>query len=80
MTGTQEIKQRRETMSKQKSVKERFYFSYSKKESDYLKKKGLFYITKAIHPQSNVCFTMYDRDERLLNVLKEYRDMSQDEN
>lgn len=60
-------------MSNNASIKERFYFSYSKKESDFLKGKGLFYITKAIHPQSGVCFTMYDRDGFLLDALKEYR-------
>ncbi|MED4354471.1 hypothetical protein P9265_19530 [Schinkia azotoformans] len=53
-------------------VKERFYFSYSKIESDFLKEKGLFYITKAIHPSSKVCFTMWDRYEKLLESLKEF--------
>lgn len=61
------------SMSNNTSIKERFYFSYSKKEADFLKEKGLFYITKAIHPQSKVCFTMFDRDEFLLDALKEYR-------
>ncbi|MEC1772812.1 hypothetical protein [Schinkia azotoformans] len=59
-------------MTKLTEVKERFYFSYSKKESDFLKDKGLFYITKAIHPQSKVCFTMWDRNEDLLSSLKEF--------
>ena len=59
-------------MTKLNEVKERFYFSYSKIESDFLKDKGLFYITKAIHPQSKVCFTMWDRNDELLESLKEY--------
>ncbi|MEC1786064.1 hypothetical protein [Schinkia azotoformans] len=59
-------------MTKLTEVKERFYFSYSKIESDFLKDKGLFYITKAIHPQSKVCFTMWDRTEDLLSSLKEF--------
>ncbi|EKN68053.1 hypothetical protein P9E76_15375 [Schinkia azotoformans] len=61
-------------------VKERFYFSYSKKESDFLKEKGLFYITKAIHPQSNVCFTMWDRNEDLLTILKEFNQLHKNVN
>lgn len=55
------------------SIQKRFYFSYSKPESDYLKGKGLFYITKAIHPQTMVCFTMWDQSEELSQAIKEYR-------
>lgn len=57
-------------------IKERFYFSYSKKESDYLKEQGILYLTKGIHPQSKVVFTMYDRDEQLLAAVKEYRQLN----
>ncbi|MGD6831409.1 hypothetical protein ACQCT5_04565 [Sutcliffiella halmapala] len=57
-------------------IKERFYFSYSKKESDYLKDNGVYYLTKGIHPQTKVVFTMYDRDERLLESLKEFRQLN----
>jgi hypothetical protein len=60
-------------MTNQK-IKERFYFCYSKPESDYLKERGFFYITKAIHPDSKVTFCMYDQSEQLSQAIKEYRE------
>lgn len=64
-------------MKNYKEVSERFYFSYSKTESDYLKHKGFIYITKAIHPRSKVCFVMFDRSPKLLQAIEEYRLMKQ---
>lgn len=55
------------------TIQQRFYFSYSKPEADYLKSKGFYYITKAIHPQTMVCFTMWDQSDELSLAIREYK-------
>ncbi len=62
-------------MSNLKEIRERFYFSYSKPESDFLKGKGMFYLTKAIHPQTLICFTMWDQSPALSAALIEYKNL-----
>lgn len=56
-------------------IKERFYFSYSPEESEYLKRKGFFYITKAIHPRNNLIFCLFDKSDRLIASVKEFKEM-----
>jgi hypothetical protein len=54
-------------------VNDTYFYCYNKKVSDYLTKKGVQYITKAISPKDKRLFTMYKKDHHLDLLLNEYK-------
>lgn len=53
-------------------LKDKYFFCYSLKLFDHIKKSGIPYVTKAINPKNNYTFVLYEKTERLGQVLKQY--------
>ena len=51
-----------------------YFFCYNKKVSDFLKSKGIEYITVAIEPKSKRFFSLYYIDDKLKKSLQEYKE------
>lgn len=56
-----------------REISEKYYFSYIPEETNYLKGKGFFYITKAIHPRNNLIFCLFEKSDKLINATREFR-------
>lgn len=54
-----------------------YFFCYNKKVSDFLKSKGIEYITVAIEPKSQRFFSLYYIDDKLKKSLQEYKEYKQ---
>ncbi|MFV2046877.1 hypothetical protein CJ195_21855 [Bacillus sp. UMB0899] len=50
-----------------------FFFCYNKAVSDFLKDKGVQFITVAIEPKSQKMFSLYQVDDNLQQALNEYK-------
>ncbi|MGG3845576.1 hypothetical protein [Aeribacillus composti] len=51
-----------------------YFFCYNKNVSDFLKSKGIEFITVAIHPKTKKMFSLYKIDDILQKALNEYKE------
>lgn len=54
-------------------MNKKYFFCYNARLSKFLNSKGLQYITKAMHPASQQIFTLYEKNDNLLDVIAEYK-------
>ncbi|ODG93720.1 hypothetical protein BED47_00690 [Gottfriedia luciferensis] len=50
-----------------------YFFCHNKKVSDFIKSKGIDYITVAIDPKTRILFSLYEITLELKEVLDEYK-------
>lgn len=51
----------------------KYFFCYDYKLASFLNSKKIRYITKAINPNSNMFFWLYEQTEELSNSIKEFK-------
>ena len=52
-----------------------YFYCYSVKMKDFLKSQGLNYITKALNPNSNKPYFMFDKSKELDLAIKKWNEI-----
>ncbi|UOQ47781.1 hypothetical protein MUN88_17260 [Gracilibacillus caseinilyticus] len=50
-----------------------YFFCYSPDLSKEIKRNGISYITKSINPKNGLYYTLFEKDDRLREVLAQYK-------
>lgn len=50
-----------------------YYYCYSHPQKDFLIKNGVFCIVKGIHPKTNKTYWVFQRSEKLNNLLTQWQ-------
>lgn len=61
-------------------MKNNYFFCYSYNLSQYIRSKGIDYITNAINPSSGLRFTLFERSHKLQVAIDQYNLIKKNQN